>query len=89
VSILAARAGSGGNYERAWECPVVVVGDPNFRHRRTAVYTPFLALQVGLLKNGEILERRKFSKYSSWIRWRFGLGGRHCEQPVRHSAAPI
>jgi hypothetical protein len=84
----------GGNYERAWKWPPVgAEGDHHIRHRRTAVYTAFLVLQVGSLNNREIFERRKFRKNTVRIillePMILGLGGRHFEQPVRNSAAPI
>jgi hypothetical protein len=84
----------GGNYERAWKWPPVgAEGDHHIRHRRTAVYTAFLVLQVGSLNNREISKEESFERMlfrslflKLMILWR---GGRHFEQPVRNSAAPI
>jgi hypothetical protein len=73
----------GGNYERAWKCPVVVAGDRNFRHRRTAVYTAFLALQ------GACSTTEKVSKEESFARIRFELSFLKTDDPLALADATL
>jgi|tagenome__1003787_1003787.scaffolds.fasta_scaffold20949406_5 hypothetical protein len=56
----------GGNYERAWKWPPVgAEEDHHIRHRRTAVYTAFLALQVGLLDKRNFRKKKVSKEYGS------------------------